>query len=93
MPGLYGTARWQRRRLNQLRREPLCRYCLDEGKVEAAIVADHIIPHKGDAQAFWHGSLQSLCVAHHSGTKQATEKGRPRDQIGMDGYAVSVEKK
>lgn len=73
---LYGTARWQARRADQLRLEPLCRMCLAEEIVCVATVADHVVPHRGDVDAFWAGDLQSLCTPHHNSRKQAEERGR-----------------
>jgi 5-methylcytosine-specific restriction protein A len=93
---LYNDARWRGphgRRAKQLEREPLCRICLAASRITVATVADHITPHKGDENLFWHGDLQSLCDAEpwrcHSMRKQKIEalgyepgcdaKGRPRD--------------
>ena len=70
----HSTYRWQQHRLRQLKREPLCAMCLAQGKVTAATVADHITPHKGDYELFWHGPLQSLCAFHHNKTKQRIER-------------------
>ena len=39
------TASWARRRAHQLRVEPLCRLCLEAGRVVPATVADHATPH------------------------------------------------
>jgi len=65
--------------------------CLQEGRVERAVIADHVIPHRGDVNMFWLGSLQSLCVTHHSKTKQQIEnKGYSRD-IGADGFPSDPE--
>lgn len=68
----YGY-RWQKRREDQLRKEPLCRYCQAEGRVTPATVADHITPHRGDKELF-KGPLQSLCETCHSSVKQREEK-------------------
>jgi len=38
----YCTAGWQRRRVHQLMIEPLCRLCLEAGRVTPATVADHV---------------------------------------------------
>ena len=65
--------------------EPLCRYCADRGKTEAATVADHITPHKGDAQAFWANELQSLCATCHSGAKARLEATGRLPGCGLDG--------
>nr|WP_255342434.1 HNH endonuclease [Herminiimonas sp. CN] len=50
-------------------------HCTQEGRVVAASVVDHAIPHKGDMVAFWVTSnWQSLCKHHHD-VKTATEDG------------------
>jgi hypothetical protein len=56
----YCSANWLRRRAHQLRVEPLCRICLEAGRVVPATVADHIENHKGDFTAFRLGELRSL---------------------------------
>lgn len=70
---LYDSAAWKRRRLAQLNAYPLCAYCLRMGKTVAATVADHVTPHEGNLEQFYHGDLQSLCAACHSGAKQQEE--------------------
>jgi len=62
----YCTASWQRRRAHQLRVEPLCRLCLEAGRVTPATVADHVTPHRGDFNAFRLGQLRSLCADCHN---------------------------
>ena len=84
----YDTARWGRLRISQLRREPLCKYCLAQGRVTEAKVADHVIPHKGDRELFFCGELQSLCVQHHNGTKRSEEAGKISVVIGSDGFPI-----
>ncbi len=73
---LYNTRRWRKRRARQLAEHPLCRLCMEirGGKVTAATVADHVVPHRGDPVLF-EGALQSLCQACHSGWKKAMETG------------------
>jgi 5-methylcytosine-specific restriction protein A len=46
---------------------PLCVECLKEGRTEAAVVVDHIVPHRGDPKLLrdW-SNLQSLCRRHHN---------------------------
>ena len=85
---LYGQGRWRKVRRAQLLREPLCAFCLQRGKVTPATTVDHVVPHKGDIEAFFHGALQSLCMSHHNLTKQQDEAvGYARD-IGVDGYPL-----
>jgi 5-methylcytosine-specific restriction protein A len=69
--------KWRERRLAHLKGEPLCRKCLEHGRITAATVADHITPHRGDAALFC-GPLQSLCASCHSSTKQREEGGEGR---------------
>lgn len=71
---LYNTRRWYRRRWQQLQDEPLCRFCSALGKVTAATVADHVVPHKGDEALFFEGELQSLCKLCHDSAKQKQER-------------------
>ena len=47
-----------------------------QSEVVAAVVVDHIWPHKGDRALFWdRGNWQSLCKACHD-RKTALEDGR-----------------
>lgn len=85
----YGTARWKARRQAQITAEPICAMCKANGRVTAASIADHIEPHKGDPVKFWTGPLQSLCKPCHDGDKKRIEAGgRPKLQIGADGWPV-----
>lgn len=88
MAGWYSTKRWVVRSRQQLREHPLCVMCLAQGRVEAARVADHIIPHKGDKVLFWEGKLQSLCVPHHNASKKQIEQKGFSKEIGHDGWPV-----
>lgn len=50
--------------------------CQAEGRVTAASVVDHKVPHKGDPQLMWdHDNWQPLCKPHHDTTKQSVETG------------------
>lgn len=69
------NAKWRRERLRFLREHPLCKHCMDVGKIVAASVVDHIKPHKGDKVLFWDkDNWQPLCKQHHD-IKTATEDG------------------
>lgn len=69
-------ARWRRARKLFLAEHPLCIECEATGRVEAATVVDHRIPHKGDQVRFWDVSnWQPLCQPHHD-RKTATQDGR-----------------
>lgn len=81
---LYKTNRWKALRLAQLREDPLCTMCRQQGFTEAASVVDHIKAHKGDVELFHDpANLQSLCKAHHDGAKQK-EEARGTGAIGCD---------
>lgn len=86
----YGTRRWRRTALAQLQAEPLCRQCAAVGLLKGATVADHVLPHNGDPQLFWHSELQSLCGPHHSGAKQSAERAGVdySTEIGLDGLPI-----
>lgn len=66
--------RWQQARERFLFANPLCVYCKAKGRVTAATVVDHIVPHRGDMDLFWDQSLwQPLCASCHSAVKQREE--------------------
>jgi 5-methylcytosine-specific restriction protein A len=85
----YDT-RWEKARLTYLRHHPLCVICGKAGRIEAASVVDHIIPHRGDQKLFWdQTNWQALCRPHHDRDKQAVEKGgKARQAIGQDGWPI-----
>lgn len=74
----YKTARWRRLRWSVLLRDAFtCRKC---GRIEgetSLLVADHIVPHRGEERLFWdETNLQCLCKACHDTIKQSEERGR-----------------
>lgn len=85
---LYNSSRWIKRRKRQLNENPLCALCLKQGLVTPANVADHIDPHRGDHDAFFHGELQSLCEIHHNAAKQSEELKGFSSAIGLDGWPI-----
>jgi 5-methylcytosine-specific restriction protein A len=57
-----------------LKKHPLCAMCEKQGRTKAAVLVDHIKPHKGDSQLFWDKSnWQSLCKHCHDSVKQRIE--------------------
>jgi 5-methylcytosine-specific restriction endonuclease McrA len=86
----YDSPRWRRRASWQIHEHPLCVKCLAIGMVTPSTVADHIIPHRGDARLFWMGDLQSLCWEHHSGVKALEEKHGYDPTIGADGWPIDA---
>lgn len=60
------NSKWVVAREQYLRRHPLCAVCRREGKLTAATVVDHIIPHRGDKVLFWDQSnWEPLCKSCH----------------------------
>jgi len=72
---LYTTAAWTHARRAQLVRQPLCERCLVAGKVAAATVVHHRIPHKGDWVLFIDlANHESVCADCHDGPIQSEER-------------------
>lgn len=72
----YKTARWQALRWSVLVRDLFtCQRC---GRLEgdtSLLVADHRVPHRGDAALFWdEGNLGTLCKPCHDSVKQREER-------------------
>ncbi len=66
-------SRWRRYSKQRLREHPLCEECQRQGRLTAAAVTDHIIPHRGDMTLFWDAANhESKCIACHN-RKSATE--------------------
>ena len=82
----YQLEVWRRRRRAHLRIEPLCRICGQAGRVTVATIVDHIVPHRGDWNAFLRSDVQSLCTLHHNSTKHMIEVRGYDMEIGLNGY-------
>ena len=86
---LYNTTRWRKLRLIHLGSEPLCRMCMDEGRITPATICDHVVPHKGDPDLFFAGPFQSLCKPCHDRHAQSRDRtGKPPPVIGLDGWPI-----
>jgi 5-methylcytosine-specific restriction enzyme A len=76
----YG-AHWRRARAAYLARHPLCVLCKAAGRLQAATVVDHVVPHRNDPLLFWdEANWAALCKPCHD-AKTAREGrwgGRPR---------------
>lgn len=76
----YSSARWQKVRKKQLKQQPLCESCLEEGRTEQADVVDHIVPVKVDwSLRLRLDNLQSLCRSHHQ--KKSAKDREKYDQL------------
>ena len=73
----YKSAQWAALRAQQLAREPFCAFHAKLGQYYVkADTVDHVQPHRGNAELFFNGRLQSLCWSCHSRIKQAIERGK-----------------
>ena len=79
------TWTWTKARNAYLQDNPLCVYCGQDGRITAANVVDHIIPHQGNQELFWdsEGNWQSLCAPHHNSEKAEIE-GRHKARAKFD---------
>ncbi len=69
---------WEKARLVQLAREPLCRFCAEQGRVTAADCVDHILPlaSRPDLRLV-PANLRSLCTpCHNAHTARETARAR-----------------
>lgn len=85
------------RRLRHLAEHPLCERCLRRGIVNDGtkrrdgsfepnrkrhyLVANHVVPHKGDERLFFEGELETLCPDDHDIVAQQEERGRVVEDI------------
>ena len=83
---LYKKQRWRNRAKLQLTFFPTCSLCDEEGVVNAATIADHIDPPRGNETKFWFGELRSVCKFHHDSVRQFEDKNGFRPNIGVDGF-------
>lgn len=63
------------------RMNPLCEYCLADGRTEPATVVDHDVPHMGDPDLFWNNTFSGLCKRCHDVTKQRIETRYSGDDL------------
>lgn len=84
---LYGR-RWAHASRSYLGANPLCVICAAQGRLQAAHVTDHKVPHRGDAALFWNAdNWQALCKRCHDGDKQREE----RQTADLEARAVDAE--
>lgn len=86
----YSLARWKRLRIAVFTRDLYTCQMETCGRLEgntSLLVADHVIPHRGDPALFWdEGNVQTLCKPCHDKVKQREERlGRSIDGIGHNG--------
>jgi 5-methylcytosine-specific restriction protein A len=72
--------RWQRLREAHLASEPLCRMCLQAGRITPAVLVDHIVPINDGGAVLDDDNLQSLCRSCHD--KKTADDIRKRRSAG-----------
>jgi 5-methylcytosine-specific restriction enzyme A len=81
--------RWRKARARYLAGHPLCASCLAQGRLTAATVVDHVVPHGGDRQRFWDcDNWQALCKACHD--SKTVRDGRWRQRQLSDRAAHRI---
>lgn len=89
----YGR-RWQKTTAGRLIKHPLCVDPFGEHKEfpAAAVVTDHILPHKGDMKIFWNPrNWQSLCKCCHDKKTAMEDGGFGREVVrSSQGTAVRI---
>lgn len=70
------NSRWRKERKLFIERNPMCKICLEDGRVTMATVVDHIKPHKGDQRLFWdQNNWQALCETCHNRKTRTDDMG------------------
>ncbi|MCC6611174.1 MAG: HNH endonuclease [Burkholderiales bacterium] len=93
MGRIYDKQQWKRLRRQQLRREPLCRMCLDRGITMPAVDVDHIIPIADGGEPWALENLRSLCHDDHSRVTRASQTGREIMVKGCDARGYPIDPK
>ena len=64
----YNSRAWRELRKWHIERNPVCQWCLEEGKVnyKDKIIIDHIIEIKDGGDRLNQDNLQTLCLPHHN---------------------------
>jgi 5-methylcytosine-specific restriction protein A len=66
----YDSALWQKLRAQVLMKEPYCRECRRNGRVELATMVDHIHRIQDGGSRLAASNLQPLCEHHHAVKRQ-----------------------
>lgn len=93
----YNTALWQRLRLIQLTKDPLCQSCKARGRISQATVVDHVFPWAQiGEEAFVANLFQSLCPECHSVKTNLEQQGvfrhyrEPPHDYAIENWAKAV---
>ena len=79
----YGTGRWRRFRDWYIGKQPLCEQCLAEGRIEPAVIVDHIIELKDGGAPLSEDNAMSLCRrCHQKKTAREAALRRENHRVG-----------
>ena len=88
----YNLKAWKVARQAQLARHPLCERCEKAGRITAATVVNHRMPHKGDWSLFTDPeNFESLCPPCHDGLVQREEKRGFTVGCDASGHPLSLD--
>ena len=64
----YNSTAWRNLRKWHIERNPVCQWCLEEGKVnyKDKIIIDHIVEIKDGGDRLNQDNLMTLCLPHHN---------------------------
>jgi len=79
---------WDKLRLRILQEEPLCRICLEVGRVTAARDVDHIVPTSRGGALLDPMNCRPLCVPCHQDVTRAQMGHKTKPAIGLDGWPI-----
>ena len=83
------TWHWEKASRIYLNHNVLCVMCRANGRVVAATLVDHIIPHKGDMAVFWDvNNWQALCKNCHNNDKQFIDNNKYKKDVDDNGWPV-----
>ena len=79
---------WDKLRLRILQEEPLCRICLEVGRVTAARDVDHIVPTSRGGALLDPMNCRPLCVPCHQDVTRVQMGHKAKPAIGLDGWPI-----
>ena len=87
----YNNGKWRAEREAFLSANPLCADHLKRGRSVAAVVVDHIVPHRMDLKLFWdRKNWQALCKHCHDSHKQRLERSGAAIGCSVDGVPLDA---
>ncbi|MFP5223123.1 MAG: HNH endonuclease [Acidobacteriota bacterium] len=85
----YKAGRWQKLRALKLKRNPLCHYCEQVGRITPADTVDHATPPGRGGDFFGWDNLRSACKACNFSKQDKTEDEFLAKGCGADGIPLA----